>query len=119
MNNFLTETIRVMFSYGILYILCGLMISSAMAIGASRFRKRNDRVILGIAATLVLWIAMFLAADSGYRAWQGIPNPPEEAFSDTGPVLFLIGGWLPSLVFVMLLNLAGRRFMRDVSTSST
>jgi hypothetical protein len=65
--------------------------------------RLNFRKALLAAAILPLWIAMFIAADSGYRAWQSIPNAPEEAFSDTGPIFLLLAGWLPSFGVVFLL----------------
>ena len=87
--NFLAETIWVMCTYGAWHLAWGLAISSMIVIWASRRMRLSLRMTLLVAATLALWIAMFIAADSGYRAWQGIPNPPDEAFSDTGPIFFL------------------------------
>ena len=45
------------------------------------------------------WSALFLAAEIGYRQWQSIPNPPDEAFADTAPLGALLVGWLPGLIF--------------------
>ena len=48
---------------------------------------------------LSFWSGLFLGADIGYRQWQSIPNPPDEAFADTGPIGALLVGWLPGLIF--------------------
>lgn len=48
-----------------------------------------------------LWIALFIGVDSGYRAWQSGPNPPDEAFSDTGgPFTMLFLGWVPATLLL-------------------
>ena len=45
------------------------------------------------------WSALFLGAEVGYRQWQSIPNPPDEAFADTAPLGAFLAGWLPGLIF--------------------
>ncbi len=52
---------------------------------------------------LTFWAALFVASDTGYRAWQSIPNPPPEAFSDSGPAGALILGWVPGCIFCGLI----------------
>ena len=102
-DNFLLETVWVMCAYGTRYLAGGIAISSVMVIGASRCVRLRFRLPILFAAVLVLWIAMFIAADSGYRAWQGIPNVPKEAYSDTGPIFFLVAGWVPGTAIAYLL----------------
>lgn len=51
---------------------------------------------------LAFWAALFLGSDFGYRAWQAIPDPPAEAFSDAAPMGALLLGWLPGGVFCSL-----------------
>jgi hypothetical protein len=107
-NHFLLETIWVICSYGIRYFAWGLAISFLLLI----FSSICSRLVLRLAflgtAILVLWIAMFVGAEVGYNDWQGIPNPPDEAFSDTGPIFFLLAGWLPSLALLVPIHLALR-----------
>jgi hypothetical protein len=102
-DDFLSETVWVMFAYGAWYLASGLAVSSVIVIGASRCARLRFRLPILFTAALVLWIAMFIAADSGYRAWQSIPNVPKEAFSDTGPLLFLAAGWIPGIAVAYLL----------------
>ena len=116
--NFLQETVWVILTHGPVYLVCGLALSFAIIFGASRCVKLRLRLPILFSAILVLWIAMFVAADSGYRVWQQIPNPPEEAFSDTGPFVFLFLGWLPgSVIASALLLLCCRIFPLPPSRS--
>ncbi|MEM9411602.1 MAG: hypothetical protein AAGA30_10840 [Planctomycetota bacterium] len=97
-NHFLIETTWVMINYGMAYLVGGICVTAILAIWASCCSKRLVRLPILGAAVLAIWVAMFLAADSGYRSWQSSANAPEEAFSDTGPIFFLVAGWLPSAV---------------------
>jgi hypothetical protein len=107
-NHFLVETTWVLCTYGIKYFVCGLAISFLILIfGSSRARLVPQLAFL-MAAVLVLWVAMFVGAEVGYSAWQGIPNPPNEAFSDTGPIFFLLAGWLPGSAAVGIMYLVLR-----------
>ena len=106
---FLLETIWVMLTYGLWHLASGMAISSVAVIWASRCIRRRFRLPILVTAVLVLWIAMFIAADSGYQAWQGSPNAPDDAYSDTGPIFFLLAGWLPSSQIVFLLLLLFQR----------
>ncbi len=93
------ETAWVLCTYGAQYLVCGLTISLLMVAWGSRRQRQASRRTVLVAAVLVLWIALFLGTDSGYQAWQGIPDSPKEAYSDTGgPGSMLLGGWLPSAV---------------------
>ena len=44
----------------------------------------------------------FLGSDMGYRAWQQIPNPRDEAYSNAAPAGLLIFGWIPGGMFCAL-----------------
>ena len=103
------KTVWVMCIYGARHLAWGLPISSVIVMWASRRTRLSLRVALLVAATLALWIARFIAADSGYRAWQSIPNPSDEALADTGPIFFLLAGWFPSWGIVYLLLLLFQR----------
>ena len=105
------KTVWVMFRYGEpRYMAWGMAISSLIAFWASRRMRLSFHIALLVAATVPLWIAMYRAADSGYRNWQGSANAPAEAYADTGPIFFLIAGWLPSWGIVYLLLLLFQRF---------
>ena len=45
------------------------------------------------------WAGLFFGAEIGYRQWQSMPDPPDEAFADTAPLGALLIGWLPGSVF--------------------
>ena len=107
-NHFLLETIWVIGTFGIRYFAYGCAISFPLLIFSSICSRLVLRLAFLGAAILVLWIAMFVGAEVGYNAWQGIPNPPGEAFSDTGPIFFLLAGWLPSLALLGPLHLVLR-----------
>jgi peptidoglycan/LPS O-acetylase OafA/YrhL len=104
------KTVWVMFRYSEpKFMAWGMAISLLIAFWASRRMRLSAHVALLVAATLPLWIAMFLAADSGYRNWQSSANAPAEAYADTGPIFFLIAGWLPGWGIVYLLRLLFQR----------
>ena len=110
---FITEAFWVIFTYGLKYTVCGLAVSSLMVLWGSRCVQRGWRIAFLGVAIIVLWFAMFAAVELGYRAWQCIPNPPEDAYSDTGgPFFILFLGWLPSMVILgieyLLLRLCWR-----------
>ena len=106
------KTVWVMFRYGDpRYMAWGMAISALIAFWASRRMRRSFHVALIVAAILPLWYAMLMAADSGYRNWQGSANAPAEAYADTGPIFFLIAGWLPSWGIVYLLLLLFQRIV--------
>ena len=91
----------VLWKYQRLPALVGMTVASALAIGACRMDRTGVRMICLSLAVLVAWATLFLGVDAGYRAWQGTPNAPEEAFSDSaGPFVFLFLGWVPALIFV-------------------
>lgn len=56
----------------------------------------------------VVWAALFLGSDMGYRAWQSMPDPPDEAFSDASVLGALILGWVPGVVFCAAVFVVGR-----------
>ncbi|MCH2145471.1 MAG: hypothetical protein MK082_10060 [Phycisphaerales bacterium] len=46
--------------------------------------------------TFILWVGLFLGSDIGYRNWQNMEDPPDEAFTDTAPMVYLVAGWFPA-----------------------
>ena len=112
-DHFLREALWVLFTYGWPYVACALAISTVMVVWGSRRVRRGSRKTVLTAAILVLWLALILGVETGYHAWQSTPNPPEEAFSDTGgPFVVLFLGWLPGLVVLELEHLVLRRCWR-------
>ena len=104
------KTVWVMLRYSEpKYMAWGIVISLLFAFWASRGMPRSFHMALIVAAILPLWYAMLMAADSGYRNWQGSVNAPAEAYADTGPIFFLIAGWFPSWGVVYLLLLLFQR----------
>ena len=76
------KTVWVMFRYGDpTYMIWGMAISTLIAFWASRRMRLSFRIVLLVAAILPLWIAMYGAADSGYRSWQDSANAPAEAYA--------------------------------------
>ena len=63
-----------------------------------------------IGGTLALWAAMFFGSDMGYRAWQEMPGPPDEAFGDASILGALIFGWLPAGLFCLMVYAVVRGF---------
>ena len=105
-----TKTVWIMCRYSEpKYIAWGIGISLLTAFWASRRMRRCFKVALIVGAVLPLWFVLFMAADSGYRNWQGSGNAPAEAYADTGPIFFLVAGWLPSWGIVYLLLLLLKR----------
>ena len=80
----------------------GLAISFVMATAAAWSRGFLIPLILLLISVLSFWITIFLGSDLGYRAWQQIPNPPDEAYSDAAPAGLLILGWIPGGMFCSL-----------------
>ncbi len=107
-----TKTVWYMFRYGDpKYMAWGMAISALIAFWASRRMRRSFHVALIVAAISPLWYAMYMAADSGYR------NCGDAA--DTGPIFFLIAGWLPAWGIVYLLVLLFQRvFPRSLVSPS-
>ena len=57
-------------------------------------------ILLMFVGILSLWVGLFLASDKFYRVWQATPNASSEAYADTGPMVALLAGWIPGVVFV-------------------
>ena len=117
-DHFLLEALWVLCVYGWVSLACGLAASSAMLVWGARLVRRPWRMVVLATATLVLWIALFVGVDYGYGAWQRTPNPPAEAFSDTGgPFFMLFAGWVPSLCVLaplhLLVRLCSRAFAHN------
>jgi hypothetical protein len=93
-------------------------------IGSAFFAAVNHswlgKIPLLIVGVISVWLGLFLGSDKGFRVWQSMPDPPDEAFADTGPIGALILGWIPGLMIVgvafglcsFLVGIRRRRFRR-------
>ena len=81
----------------------GLAGSFVLATTAAWSRGFLIPLILLPVSVLSFWSTIFLGSDMGYRAWQQIPNPPDEAYSDAAPAGLLILGWIPGGMFCALI----------------
>ena len=68
-------------------------------------RSWLGRIPLLFVGSLALWAGLLLGSDAYFRVWQGMPNPPDEAFSDSGPSLLVIAGWIPGTIGIIILFL--------------
>jgi uncharacterized membrane protein HdeD (DUF308 family) len=78
----------------------GLFGGVATAVLAARNRSWFGRIPLLLVGILSVWLGLFLGSDKGFRVWQSMPDPPDEAFADTAPIGALILGWLPGAIIV-------------------
>lgn len=78
----------------------GLCLGVAAAVLAACNRSWWGRVPLLLIGILCVWLGLFLGSDHGFRVWQSMPDPPDEAFADTAPLGALLAGWLPGAILV-------------------
>ena len=85
----------------VFYPIFGL--ACAIAFIASFFAARKSGCVVPAALLVVgmvaFWAGLLIGIAKGYRAWQSIPKPPDEAFYDGEKVWALFFGWLPGAVF--------------------
>lgn len=85
----------------------GLIIAFVTSTAAAWSRNLVLPLVLLPLGVIAFWATIFLGSDLGYRAWQGISDPPDEAFSDSAPAGLMILGWIPGgmfCVFVFAVN---------------
>ncbi|MCA9269638.1 MAG: hypothetical protein KDA41_14250 [Planctomycetales bacterium] len=82
--------------------LSGCFIAAIASLFAARQAGCALPGALLLVGVLTFWATLFFAADRGYRAWQSMPNPPGEAFSDASVVGALVAGWLPGGLFCLV-----------------
>ena len=78
----------------------GLLAGVATATLAASNRSWWGRVPLLLVGIICVWLGLFLGSEKSFRVWQSMPNPPDEAFADTGPIGALLLGWLPGSIVV-------------------
>lgn len=82
------------------HISLGAICALITAIAAACIPSRIARAILLAGGVLSMWPTLLLGFDRGYRVWQMRPDPPDEAFADSGPIMGAIFlGWIPSGVW--------------------
>lgn len=85
-----------MLTYGAKYLEGGLAIAVFIVIAGSRSSVTAIRLGLLAMATFALWFSTVISVEVGYSVWQSMPDPPDDAFSNTGAIFWLVAGWLPS-----------------------
>ncbi len=83
------------------FFLTGCLIAAIVSFLAGRSSGCFWPGLLLSVGTLAFWAAIFFGADLGYRAWQSMPDPPDEAFSDASVLGALVLGWLPGGIFCL------------------
>ena len=83
----------------------GFGIALLACILATVNRSWLGRIPLLLVGILALWAGLLLGSDLYFRVWQAMPNPPDQAYSDSGPSLLVIAGWIPGTIGVSLLFL--------------
>ena len=79
------------------YLSAGVAVALAiLSLGVFRFRAIGQIFCL-LVAFLAVWASLIFGVGAAFDAWQGMVNPPDEAFADgaqlTGSVMF---GWMAS-----------------------
>lgn len=116
-NNLIPEHLWVLWTYGRLPFLLGWIpacLSVVIGSGSQGVVTRGFCLGFGI---LLMWGGYFMGVEIGYRTWQGLPNPPDEAFSDTDGASGLFLGWLPSMVFLGCLHALSVSIRRGTTSS--
>ncbi|MCA9135277.1 MAG: hypothetical protein KDB00_00925 [Planctomycetales bacterium] len=81
--------------------LIGLLIAGVLSLVAGTRSGCLVPGLLVVSGVVVFWVALFAGSDMGYRAWQSMPDPPDEAFSDASAMGALVLGWFPGLVLCL------------------
>ena len=87
--------------YFIPIFLLGCLIAAIASFFAGRMSGCILPGTLLMVGVVAFWSAVFVGSDLGYRAWQSMPDPPEEAFSDTSALGALVFGWVPGGFFCL------------------
>ncbi|MEZ6136543.1 MAG: hypothetical protein R3C53_16730 [Pirellulaceae bacterium] len=90
--------------------MLGLLVAGILSLIAGARSGCAFPGFLLIGGTLTLWAAMFFGSDMGYRAWQEMPDPPDEAFSDASVLGTLVLGWFPAGIFCLMVFAVVRGF---------
>lgn len=88
-----------------LFVLLGIGLTASLlaAVLAAWNRSWWGRLpILGV-GILGTWIGLLVSSDLYFRVWQAMPNPPDEAYADSGPAGALLFGWMPGILVMVVL----------------
>lgn len=92
--------------------LLGCFVAGLAAVFAGRASGLTIPGTLLCFGILSFWAALFFACDQGYRAWQSIPDPPDEAFSDASVMGAMVLGWIPGGMYCLVIFGLVRGFRR-------
>ena len=81
--------------------LLGCFFAAVASLFAGRAKGCMLPAFLITIGIVVFWVAIFLGSDIGYRAWQSMDDPPDEAFSDASAMGALLFGWFPGLLYCL------------------
>ncbi len=85
--------------------LAGLVFALGTSLWAMRKRGVSS-VLLFLLGAFVLWMALWLGSELGYRAWQAMDDPPDEAFADPEPAGYLFMGWILAGIYCRVVQYA-------------
>lgn len=88
--------------YFIPIFLLGCLIAVVASFFAARLSGCVWPGLLLIAGVKAFWSGLFIGMAFGYTAWQSMPDPPDEAFSDASALGALLFGWFPACCFCLV-----------------
>ncbi len=95
------------------------LISIVMSVLAARTEVEDRKFSYFLFGVISHWLGLALAADLAYRAWQSMPDPPSEAFSDAGAGGALFMGWIPASFFCAIIFFLAKLTKKSNSTHSS
>lgn len=93
-------------------ISLGCLVAGIASILAGRSSRLSRVIPLLALGVISWWIALFLGSELGYRAWQSMPDPPQQAFNDASAAGALFVGWIPATLYCMSIFGITRRLGR-------
>lgn len=74
--------------------------SGGGAVYAAWSQSLAVRALLVPGCICYFWLAFVAGVGAWFYTWQSGPNPPDEAFNDTGALGAVIVGWVPAVLVV-------------------
>ena len=101
----------------LLYLALGAFVAlGSVSLGVFKFRLVGQLICL-LAAILALWASLVFGVGAAFDAWQGMPDPPNEAYADgaqlTGSIMF---GWflaIPPCAGLWVLLTVAKQFLKS------
>lgn len=81
----------------------GLIAAFATALLAALNRSWPAWIPLLTVGIACYWASLVLGTERYYRVWQSIPNPPVEAYADSGVLFTVVLGWIPGVIVELVL----------------